>query len=538
MKRRFNITGVCVPEKHYMVNLDKRLKEIRELIDDGAYFTINRARQYGKTTLLAALAKSLSGDYVIVSVDFQAMGNDSFQNENMFSLSFLSLFYRKLENISKNNAWEFYDLLSELKEIVRMKPEKFVLLDLFSYLLDICKKIPKPVVLMIDEVDTATNNQVFLDFLAQLRNYYLERETDGTVTFQSVILAGVYDVKNMRRKIRPEEDHKTNSPWNIATDFDVDMSFNEEDISGMLEEYEADNTTGMDIREVSGLIYEYTSGYPFLVSKICKIIDERLAGEGKFHDKSAAWTKEGVLKAVKILLSEKNMLFDSLTEKIESYPELKNILYALLFRGQSIVYNPDNDAIGIALMFGFTKIDVETGVVVVANRIFETRLYNYFLTAPEVQGSETYRLASQDKNQFIQDGRLNMDLVLEKFVRHFDDLYGDQGQSFYEEDGRRYFLLYLRPIINGVGNYYIESQTRNMERTDVIVDYNGEQIIVELKIWHGDAYNTRGEKQLSEYLDYYHLKKGYMLSFNFNKNKQIGLRRIELGDKILIEAVV
>lgn len=386
MKRKFNITGVCVPEKHYMVNLDKRLKEIRELIDDGAYFTINRARQYGKTTLLAALAKSLSGDFVIVSMDFQAMGNESFQNENTFSLSFLALFCRKLENISKNNAWEFGDLLSELKEIIRMKPEKFVLLDLFSYLLDICKKIPKPVVLMIDEVDTATNNQVFLDFLAQLRNYYLERETDGTVTFQSVILAGVYDIKNMRRKIRPEEDHKTNSPWNIAADFDVDMSFNEEDISGMLEEYETDNMTGMDIRKVSRLIYEYTSGYPFLVSKICKIIDERLAGEGIFHDKSVAWTKEGILEAVKILLSEKNMLFDSLTEKIETYPELKNILYALLFRGQSIVYNPDNNAIGIALMFGFTKIDAETGVVVVANRIFETRLYNYFLTAQEIQG--------------------------------------------------------------------------------------------------------------------------------------------------------
>lgn len=50
--------------------------------------------------------------------------------------------------------------------------------------------------------------------------------------------------------------------------------------------------------------------------------------------------------------------------------------------------------------------------------------------------------------------------------------------KFKEEDGRRYFLLYLRPIINGTGNYYIESRTRNMERTDVIVDYRGEQFII------------------------------------------------------------
>jgi len=99
-------------------------------------------------------------------------------------------------------------------------------------------------------------------------------------------------------------------------------------------------------------------------------------------------------------------------------------------------------------------------------------------------------------------------------------------------------MLFLKSIINGSGNYYIEARTRNNERTDMIIDYHGEQYIVEMKIWHGDAYNTRGEKQLSDYLDYYHLKKGYMLSFNFNKNKSIGVKDITIGDKLLVEAVV
>lgn len=131
-----------------------------------------------------------------------------------------------------------------------------------------------------------------------------------------------------------------------------------------------------------------------------------------------------------------------------------------------------------------------------------------------------------------------MRLILEKFVMHFEELYGDQKQAFYEEDGRRYFLLYLRPIINGIGNYYIESRTRNMERTDVIIDYLGEQTVVELKIWRGNAYNKRGEDQLADYLEYYHLNKGYMLSFNFNKKKETGIKEIKLGNKLLIEAVV
>ena len=77
-----------------------------------------------------------------------------------------------------------------------------------------------------------------------------------------------------------------------------------------------------------------------------------------------------------------------------------------------------------------------------------------------------------------------------------------------------------------------------MKRTDIIIDYKGIQSVVELKIWHGQEYNRRGEDQLAEYLEYYHLKKGYMLSFNFNKRKQTGMRQIILGDKLLIEAVV
>jgi hypothetical protein len=77
-----------------------------------------------------------------------------------------------------------------------------------------------------------------------------------------------------------------------------------------------------------------------------------------------------------------------------------------------------------------------------------------------------------------------------------------------------------------------------MERTDVIVDYNGEQFVIEMKIWYGNNYHTRGEQQLTQYLDYYHLDKGYMLSFNFNKNKEIGIKEITIGEKILVEAVV
>ena len=129
-------------------------------------------------------------------------------------------------------------------------------------------------------------------------------------------------------------------------------------------------------------------------------------------------------------------------------------------------------------------------------------------------------------------------MILQKFSETFTEIFGPLEEKFKEKDGRELFLLYLKPIINGTGNYYIEAQTRDQTRTDVIVDYLGRQYIIELKIWRGERYNERGEKQIREYLDHFGLSTGYMLSFNFNKNKETGLHRVETGGKVLFECTV
>lgn len=406
--------------------------------------------------------------------------------------------------------------------------------EIFDCFSDWCGQSEKPVVLMIDEVDTATNNQVFLDFLAQLRAAYLD--SDLTPAFRSVILAGVYDVRNIKRKLRPEGEHKENSPWNIAADFLVDMSFSEKDIEGILKEYEADYHTGMDMEKMSKRIYDYTSGYPYLVSRICKLIDEQISGSKEFPDKSSAWTKAGFFRAVNMLLEDNNPLFDSLINKLEQFPELNRLISRLLFQGQRIAYNADNIAVRNAEIFGFVKICNSS--VQIANKIFETRLYNRYLLDDKEQNSEIYTEGSRQKNQFITQGHLNIRLVLEKFVETFHYLYGEKDETFLEYEGRRYFMLFLKPIINGVGNCSVEPRTRNNERMDLVVYYHGEQNIIEMKNWRGNAYNERGEAQLSDYMDYFGLKKGYMLNFNFNKKKEIGVKEVVLGDKVLIEAVV
>ena len=290
----------------------------------------------------------------------------------------------------------------------------------------------------------------------------------------------------------------------------------------------------MDIEEMSGLLYDYTSGYPFLVSRLCQLMDEQVGGEA--GRKREAWTKDGFYEAVRMLLAEKNTLFESLIGKLHDYPDLNMMLRTLLFTGRSFSYSADGSVTDIASMFGFIK--NKNGNVAVSNRIFETRLYNYYLSEDEMQNTEIYKASLNDKNQFIVNGHLDMRRILERFAVHFNDIYGDRGEKFLEEEGRQYFLLYLRPIINGVGNYYIEARTRGLKRTDLIVDYRGERYVVEMEIWHGEEYNRQGEEQLLGYLEDYHLDVGYLLSFNFNKSKRAGVHEIELQGKKIIEAVV
>ena len=207
-----------------------------------------------------------------------------------------------------------------------------------KFLDKVCKD--KKIVLIIDETDKTSNNLVFLRFIGMLRDKYLLREKSGA-TFQSVILCGVYDIKNL----------KLSSPWNIAIDFEVDMSFSVPEIASMLKEYEKDHKTGMNIESISKEIRAYTNGYPYLVSRICQRIDEKLNKD---------WTINGVQEAVRVNCRKQSLF--------SQHRQPKDI-------------------------------------------------------------------------------------------------------DFLERECRLLFITYLRPYINGTGFYHLESETRDGERTDVIIDY-------------------------------------------------------------------
>ena len=493
--KEFNTTGLCNPKKHYMVDISNKLDDIKKLVEKEKYFIINRPRQYGKTTILLALEDNLKDEYLVISISFEGTDINSFSTPKNFCNLFVELVSESLDYIDENLGGLFVSFSKDINSLTNLSRaiSRFI------------KEINKEVILIIDEVDKSSDNQMFLDFLSMLRNKYLEREKGRGVTFKSVILAGVYDVKNLKLKLRPDEERKYNSPWNIAVPFNVDMSLHQDGIKNMLDEYALDKKLSFNTSKAAEFIYFYTSGYPFLVSRICQIIDEVL---------NSIWNEETMIKAVKLLLKEKNTLFDDVIKNMENNKDLRDYIFDIVFNGEEKEFNIDNPLIDLGVTFGYFKQEDEK--VKISNRLLEQRLYNYFITKLKIKNVAGYNI----KSDFIEGNGLNIEKILLRFQQFMKEQYSSEDSKFIERQGRLIFLAFIKPIINGVGFDFKEVQISEEKRLDVVIVYNNNKYIIELKIWRGEKYHQRGLQQLADYLDINEQNKGYLLIFNFNKDKE------------------
>ena len=151
--------------------MDKKYPEGFGIYDDTS--DINRARQYGKTTTLSALERFLKNDCIVIRLGFQALGNASYSTEGIFVQAFARLILDKHEFEGLAVDSEYIESFSKINDNDSSEAHFD---DIFRIFRRWCMKEKMQIVLMIDEVDSASDNQVFLDFLAQLRFYYMERK--------------------------------------------------------------------------------------------------------------------------------------------------------------------------------------------------------------------------------------------------------------------------------------------------------------------------------------------------------------------------
>jgi hypothetical protein len=501
MAKRFNITGKCYSDKHFMADVSDKMNQVLAMAEHGDYFIISRPRQYGKTTTLYTISDLLrkTGNFIVLNMSFEGVGDVFFEEEINFSRGFVRL----LAKYASAYAPEFEDWLVETAPQI----EDLDLLD--KMITKFVNKTDKKVVILIDEVDKSSNNQLFISFLAMLRNKYLER--DIFKTFHSVILAGVHDVKSLKLKLRPDQESKYNSPWNIATEFKVDMNLQVHEMIPMLEDYVQERNIPMDTKAIAEHLFYYTSGYPFLVSKLCKIVDEELMPLKEVK----TWTIEIIDEAAQILIKNDNTNFETLAKNLENNENLYRLVYQVAIDGERIQYNTFDPTINFGVLYGiFVN---KNSIIFIHNRIYQEVLVDYMTV--KMQMSQLNRGVDFGAGYKNPDKSLNMEIVMTKFQTFMREQYSKHDRDFLERNGRLVFLAFLKPIINGSGHDFKEPQISEERRLDVIITHLQHKYLAELKIWRGKTAHEEGLLQLCDYLDRLSLTEGYLLIFDHSKRK-------------------
>ncbi len=515
MAKKFNITGNCYAEIHYMADISKKLNRTFAMVESGDYFIINRPRQYGKTTTLFSISDKYirSADYAVFNISFEGIGDKVFETESDFCATFVKILARHAHlSIPEVKEW--------LKEIASSVQDLDALSDVIS---DLAEKTPKKLILIIDEVDKSSNNQLFVSFLAMFRNKYLVRHTFKT--FHSVVLAGVHDVKSLKLKLRPDEEQKYNSPWNIAAEFKVDMNLQVEEIKPMLADYCQERGVTMNIDAIAEKLFYYTSGYPFLVSKLCKMIDEDLLPERETQE----WTENDIEIAVQALVKENNTNFDSLIKNLENNEMLYQAVYEVTIESNYVPFNIYHSLTNLGVLLGIFVAGNGGGRIKIHNRIYTEVLVNYM--SDKVRQPKSVPDLSIGLNYKNDDGTLNMEAVLLGFQAFMKKEYSKKDRDFLERNGRLVFLAFLKPIINGSGFDFKEPQISDEKRLDVVITYLNKKYVAELKLWYGPKAHEKGLQQLHDYLDLQGLSEGFLLIFDHSEVKNWNSEWVEVNEK-------
>ncbi|KJJ83471.1 ATPase domain protein, prokaryote domain protein [Candidatus Omnitrophus magneticus] len=493
-KRYFNTTGFCMPERHYMIDPLRNQKIIFDLIEKTQYFTIHAPRQTGKTTLLHELAHRLNkeGNYISVVFSVESAGYRSITEETANKKIINSLYSSSGQYLNKKNC--------------PIPPEKYTKdLTLENYLIDWAISQTKPIVLLLDEIDSLYDD-VLVSVLRQLRNGFQIRPKRFPST---VALVGLRDVREYKTKVRPSEvSLGSGSPFNIKAESILLGTFTKEEITELYSQHTKD-TGQIFLKEVVDRIYELTGGQPWLVNAIAREIVVKILNE----DFTKKITLDHVESAKENIIQRRDTHLDSLIDKLKE-ERVKNIVSAII-NGDGVLFDNYDDSLLYCRDLGIIS---ETKPIRIANEIYREiipRVLNRNLQDSIEEEGET-------KWYIKSNGKLDMD----KLLKAFQEFYSENSEVWlerfdYKEAGPHLLLMaFLQRVINGGGRINREMAV-GTGRTDLLIEFNGDKFVLELKLKRMPSARQKGLDQISRYLDTLGMTKGYLILFEIKPSSII-----------------
>ena len=494
--KRFNTTGPCFPDEHYMMPALDRLPGIRGLVSDGNYFVVHAPRQSGKTTALQALVHEINekGDMFALYCTLESLQNRADPDKTNIAI----------RDLVADNAEmsPFYQAVSGAPEL--RSERGGIGLAVRTVLQNVCRAVGKPVVVLFDEADCLVGDAL-ISFLRQLRDGYVNRKM---IPFpKSVALVGMLDVRDYKAQIRPDGQSLGQiSPFNIIADDILIPNFTEADIAALYAQHTAE--TGQRFADgVVEDVWRMTRGQPWLVNAIANDCVAKIHSN-RFEE---AITVEDVESSKEAIIRRRDTHVDSLMERMRE-PRVRNIVEPLI-SGQGLTVSRNSEDFRYVIDLGLLRVD-EVKRVVPANPMY-AEIIGRYLTRDEQDDMQS-RIS---ETPWVKDNGLDMAGLMAAFQQFWRENSGaDKDIMGYRESVPHLVLMaFLQRVTNGGGRINRE-MALGTGRLDLCVEFRGGRYAIEVKT----SENFQGEKsyaQCAKYLDALGLAEGWMPIFEKSKEK-------------------
>ena len=500
--RHFNTEGPVVAADHYRIPPLERagLAELLDLVRAKKYFVLHAPRQTGKTSALLALRDLLNGggagDWRCVYVDVEAA---QAARENVADAMRTVLYGLEMEARATLGDETLAEIWPDVLE--RAGPHRA----LQGALAQWSSADPRPLVLLIDEIDTLVGDTL-LSVLRQLRTGYVDRPARFP---HSVVLCGVRDVRDYRIYSTARDAHVLGgSAFNVKSQSLRLGDFSEADVGALLAQHTAE--TGQTFEpDALRLIRTRTAGQPWLVNALCR---EACFASAAGRDRSRPIAADDVLDAQERLILRRDTHVDDLGDKLRD-ERVRRVVEPIL--AGAFESRCSDEDIAYAHDLGLVALDPD-GTPRIANRIYAEvvpRHLNHAVQATLPQKTAWYVDAA---------GALDVAGLLAAFQTFFREHSEHWVQRFerYHEAGPQLLLqAHLQRIVNGGGRVERE-YALGRGRVDLLIVWpqggRERRFVVECKVRRGDLERTvaEGLAQTRGYVDRCRAEAGHLIVFD------------------------
>jgi len=512
--RFFNTAGPVKCDKHYCLPPLERfdLGEMMALIEQEKYFVLHAPRQTGKTSCLLALMDKLNSTGKYRCLYFNVEIAQSAREDVKRGMKAI---------LNEMGSWAA-DFLHDpfvrqnANEVLKKAGEDAALGEVLTRW---CEESPKPLVLLMDEVDALVGDTL-ISVLRQLRAGYPKRPR---LFPQSIVLCGVRDVRDYRIHSAKEKAIITGgSAFNIKAKSLRLGDFTQEETDVLYLQHTEETAQRFEA-EALVRVWELTEGQPWLVNALGY---EACFETKPSRDRTRVITAEVIDEAKESIILRRDTHIDQLADKLRE-DRVRRVLEPILGGSEEPEEIPTDDLYYVRDL-GLIKID---GHVRIANLIYQE------VIPRELTFSTQVTITQETSWYLLPDGRLDMNKLLASFQEFFREHSEHWVERFkYKEAGPQLLLqAFLQRIVNKGGSVGREYGLGRM-RTDLLIIWpvgthraerkvqsakDLQKIVVELKVLHKSLEGTitEGLKQTAAYMDRAGTEEGHLVIFDRQKDR-------------------